>query len=78
MKDSDSYHNTCTLYFLQVNLSNANLEGALTTGNTSFKGSNINGAGMWRTYFVSNFVFLVSELFFGFLYSNRKSVFEVG
>ncbi|KAI9157332.1 hypothetical protein LWI28_020754 [Acer negundo] len=28
----------------KVNLSNANLEGALTTGNTSFKGSNINGA----------------------------------
>ncbi|KAK3231777.1 hypothetical protein Dsin_003658 [Dipteronia sinensis] len=27
-----------------VNLSNANLEGALTTGNSSFKGSNINGA----------------------------------
>ncbi|KAK4835137.1 hypothetical protein QYF36_005727 [Acer negundo] len=26
----------------KVNLSNANLEGALTTGNTSFKGSNIN------------------------------------
>ncbi|KAK0591953.1 hypothetical protein LWI29_010727 [Acer saccharum] len=33
----------------KVNLSNANLEGALTTGNTSFKGSNINGAGMWKT-----------------------------
>lgn len=32
--------------FLQVNLSNANLEGALVTGNTSFKGSNITGAGM--------------------------------
>ncbi|XP_009625837.1 thylakoid lumenal 15 kDa protein 1, chloroplastic [Nicotiana tabacum] len=28
----------------KVNLSNANLEGALTTGNTSFKGSNIEGA----------------------------------
>ncbi|KAK2637355.1 hypothetical protein Ddye_032147 [Dipteronia dyeriana] len=28
----------------KVNFSNANLEGALTTGNTSFKGSNINGA----------------------------------
>ncbi|KAH7548139.1 hypothetical protein ACOSP7_032519 [Xanthoceras sorbifolium] len=28
----------------KVNLSNANLEGALVTGNTSFKGSNINGA----------------------------------
>ncbi|XP_078445410.1 thylakoid lumenal 15 kDa protein 1, chloroplastic-like [Wolffia australiana] len=28
----------------KVNLSNANLEGALTTGNTSFKGSNITGA----------------------------------
>ncbi|KAI9156954.1 hypothetical protein LWI28_014629 [Acer negundo] len=33
----------------KVNLSNANLEGALTTGNTSFKGSNINGAVMWKT-----------------------------
>lgn len=31
---------------LQVNLSNANLEGAFTTGNTSFKGSTITGAGM--------------------------------
>lgn len=31
---------------LQANLSNANLEGALATGNTSFKGSNITGAGM--------------------------------
>lgn len=30
--------------FTKANLSNANLEGALTTGNTSFKGSNINGA----------------------------------
>lgn len=30
---------------LQANLSNANLEGALATGNTSFRGSNINGAG---------------------------------
>ncbi|XP_024635440.1 thylakoid lumenal 15 kDa protein 1, chloroplastic isoform X2 [Medicago truncatula] len=29
----------------KVNLSNANLEGALVTGNTSFKGSNITGAG---------------------------------
>ncbi|KAG6507993.1 hypothetical protein ZIOFF_033348 [Zingiber officinale] len=29
----------------KANLSNANLEGALTTGNTSFKGSNIYGAG---------------------------------
>lgn len=28
----------------KANLSNANLEGALATGNTSFKGSNINGA----------------------------------
>lgn len=28
----------------KANLSNANLEGALVTGNTSFKGSNINGA----------------------------------
>lgn len=33
-------------HFLQANLSNANLEGALATGNTSFKGSNITGAGM--------------------------------
>lgn len=32
-------------HFLQVNLTNANLEGALTTGNTSFKGSIITGAG---------------------------------
>ena len=31
--------------FLQVNLTNANLEGATATGNTSFKGSNITGAG---------------------------------
>ncbi|KAK6234230.1 hypothetical protein QUC31_006636 [Theobroma cacao] len=31
-------------YLLQANLSNANLEGALTTGNTSFKGSNVTGA----------------------------------
>ncbi|CAI0411224.1 unnamed protein product [Linum tenue] len=30
----------------KVNLSNANLEGALATGNTSFRGSNITGAGM--------------------------------
>lgn len=36
----------CMYYFLQVNLSNANLEGAFTTGNTSFKGSTITGAGM--------------------------------
>ncbi|XXG75279.1 hypothetical protein AAC387_Pa07g3819 [Persea americana] len=28
----------------KANLSNANLEGALATGNTSFRGSNINGA----------------------------------
>lgn len=32
-------------HFLQVNLTNANLEGALATGNTSFKGSIITGAG---------------------------------
>lgn len=32
--------------FTQANLSNANLEGALATGNTSFKGTNITGAGM--------------------------------
>lgn len=31
--------------FWQVNLTNANLEGATATGNTSFKGSNITGAG---------------------------------
>ena len=30
---------------LQANLTNANLEGALVTGNTSFKGANITGAG---------------------------------
>lgn len=30
---------------VQANMSNANLEGALATGNTSFKGSNITGAG---------------------------------
>ncbi|KDO38111.1 hypothetical protein CISIN_1g033564mg [Citrus sinensis] len=30
----------------KANLSNANLEGALATGNTSFRGSNITGAGM--------------------------------
>lgn len=33
---------------LQANLSNANLEGAVATGNTSFKGANITGAGMSR------------------------------
>lgn len=33
-------------WFGQANLSNANLEGALATGNTSFRGSTINGAGM--------------------------------
>ncbi|KAJ6717935.1 THYLAKOID LUMENAL 15 KDA PROTEIN 1 CHLOROPLASTIC [Salix purpurea] len=32
----------------KVNLSNANLEGALATGNTSFRGSNLTGAGMSR------------------------------
>jgi len=31
-----------------VNLTNANLEGATVTGNTSFKGSNITGAGEKR------------------------------
>jgi uncharacterized protein YjbI with pentapeptide repeats len=30
----------------QANLTNANLEGALVTGNTSFKGAVITGAGM--------------------------------
>ena len=30
---------------LQANLTNANLEGALVTGNTSFKGAKITGAG---------------------------------
>lgn len=34
-------------YLLQANLANANLEGALATGNTSFRGSNITGAGMY-------------------------------
>lgn len=38
--------NVLQFTFLQANLSNANLEGALATGNTSFKGSNITGAGM--------------------------------
>uniref|UniRef100_A0A2P2L741 Thylakoid lumenal 15 kDa protein n=1 Tax=Rhizophora mucronata TaxID=61149 RepID=A0A2P2L741_RHIMU len=33
----------------KVNLSNANLEGALATGNTSFRGSNITGAGIVET-----------------------------
>jgi len=33
-------------HFLQANLSNANLEGALATGNTSFRGSNVTGAGI--------------------------------
>lgn len=33
---------------MQVNLTNANLEGATATGNTSFKGSNITGAGEKR------------------------------
>jgi hypothetical protein len=32
-------------------LSNANLEGALATGNTSFRGSNITGAGMLHHWF---------------------------
>lgn len=34
---------------LQANLTNANLEGALATGNTSFRGSDITGAGMYFT-----------------------------
>ncbi|CAI0412069.1 unnamed protein product [Linum tenue] len=41
----------------KVNLSNANLEGALATGNTSFRGSNITGAGMpahWFGYIMSS------------------------
>uniref|UniRef100_A0A7N0USH3 Pentapeptide repeat protein n=1 Tax=Kalanchoe fedtschenkoi TaxID=63787 RepID=A0A7N0USH3_KALFE len=33
-----------TDFFQQANLTNANLEGALVTGNTSFKGSIITGA----------------------------------
>lgn len=37
--------NSYKCYILQVNLTNANLEGATATGNTSFKGSNIKGAG---------------------------------
>lgn len=45
----DLFFNTrgwfCLTSFLQTNLSNANLEGALVTGNTSFKGANITGAG---------------------------------
>jgi len=35
---------------LQANLTNANLEGALTTGNTSFRGSIITGAGGQGSY----------------------------
>ncbi|KAL0289173.1 UNVERIFIED_CONTAM: Thylakoid lumenal protein 1, chloroplastic [Sesamum angustifolium] len=34
----------------EANLSNANLEGALATGNTSFKGSNITGAGISKQH----------------------------
>ncbi|KAL0299205.1 UNVERIFIED_CONTAM: Thylakoid lumenal protein 1, chloroplastic [Sesamum radiatum] len=34
----------------KANLSNANLEGALATGNTSFKGSNITGAGISKQH----------------------------
>jgi len=45
----DLFFNTLMIGFaslhLQTNLSNANLEGALVTGNTSFKGANITGAG---------------------------------
>jgi len=43
------------LSLLQANLTNADLEGALTTGNTSFRGSIITGAG--------NFVFFPSSFF---------------
>ncbi|KAG2723783.1 hypothetical protein I3843_02G163000 [Carya illinoinensis] len=42
----------------KANLSNANLEGALATGNTSFKGSKITGAGMWKAETLLNIVFL--------------------
>lgn len=41
--------------FLQVNLTNANLEGATATGNTSFKGSNITGAGKKKKAFIYNY-----------------------
>jgi uncharacterized protein YjbI with pentapeptide repeats len=48
-RHGDSFFNTLVIGFapfhLQTNLSNANLEGALVTGNTSFKGANITGAG---------------------------------
>lgn len=46
----------CSCYFLQANLSNANLEGALATGNTSFRGSIINGAGPLRIKLKSSLI----------------------
>lgn len=54
----------CDFCFLQANLSNANLEGALATGNTSFKGSNITGAGNGETTsngFLLSFAFVVNN-----------------
>ena len=36
------------VHIWQANLSNANLEGALATGNTSFKGTDITGAGTYN------------------------------
>ena len=41
------------MFLRQANLTNANLEGALATGNTSFKGSIITGAGMDGKIFLS-------------------------
>lgn len=42
---------------LQANLTNANLEGALVTGNTSFKGSIITGAGTYYIWLYHCFLF---------------------
>jgi uncharacterized protein YjbI with pentapeptide repeats len=39
----------------QANLTNANLEGALVTGNTSFKGAVITGAGMSQAVIILEF-----------------------
>jgi uncharacterized protein YjbI with pentapeptide repeats len=39
----------------QANLTNANLEGALVTGNTSFKGAVITGAGMSQAVIILKF-----------------------
>ncbi|KAJ6429180.1 hypothetical protein OIU84_020752 [Salix udensis] len=49
----------------KANLSNANLEGALATGNTSFKGSNITGAGRCSTtgFNIKNLLWYKSRVF---------------